>query len=123
MITGIGIDSVEVERIEKILSSSKAEKFLHKVYHTEEVLSCINSAVAAQKLAARFAAKEAFIKASGLTHISLKSVCVRNENTGKPVIILDENVENLFFQGKKIHLSITHTKKTASAVVVVEKIS
>ncbi|WP_461247337.1 holo-ACP synthase, partial [Treponema sp. R6D11] len=79
---------------------------------------------AAQTLAARFAAKEAFGKAlgTGLAGIELKDIIVINNDKGKPDIKLTGTAENEFEKSgaNKVHLSLTHERENAIAMIVLE---
>ena len=129
MIVGIGTDLVEVERIKKELVSH-GEKFIDMLYTEKERTYCTraeNLAIQAQCFAARFAAKEAFLKAlgSGLRGgLKWKDVEVINNELGKPEIRIRDTAkkicENAGING--IFLSLSHTKDSAIAVVVLEKI-
>jgi holo-[acyl-carrier protein] synthase len=122
MITGIGIDMVEVRRMERWLDNSA---LLNRYFNQEELalaLSRKNSA--AQTLAARFAAKEAFGKSlgTGLAGIELKDIIVINNDKGKPDIKLTGAAKNEFEKSgaNKVHLSLTHEKENAIAMIVLE---
>jgi len=122
MITGIGVDIVQVNRIEHWL---KNENLLKKYFGSEELSYTLSKGKkAAESLAARFAAKEAFAKAlgTGLKNIALKdiNVCV-NEN-GKPDFKLFETAQKALEKSgaQKIHLSLSHEKDNAIAMVVLE---
>ena len=75
-------------------------------------------------LAARFAAKEAFGKAIGigLRGITLKNILVVNNHNGKPAMRLFGNALEAFKRsgGERIHLSLTHERDNALAMVVIE---
>ena len=64
MIFGIGIDTIEVPRIARSVETY-GEQFLHRIYSEEELRYSLPRPHAAEHLAARFAAKEAFAKALG----------------------------------------------------------
>jgi len=122
MITGIGVDMVEVKRMERWLGNSA---LLNRYFNQAEldlVVSRKNSA--AQTLAARFAAKEAFGKAlgTGLAEIELKDIIVINNDKGKPDIKLTGNAQKAFEKSGavKAHLSLTHEKENAIAMIVLE---
>jgi holo-[acyl-carrier protein] synthase len=122
MIMGIGIDIVEVKRMERWLGNAA---LLNRYFHQEELnlaLSRKNSA--AQTLAARFAAKEAFGKAigTGLAEIELKDIIVINNDKGKPDIKLTGTAQTAFEKSgaDKAHISLTHEKENAIAMIVLE---
>ncbi len=130
MIIGIGTDLVEVERIKKELASH-GDKFIDMLFTESERTYCTradNVAIQAQCFAARFAAKEAFLKAlgSGLRGgLRWKDIEVVNNELGKPEIRMQNSAkeicENAGING--IYVSLSHTKESAIAVVVLEKIN
>ncbi len=122
MIAGIGIDIVEVERIaEKILKVD----FRGKVFSKNEIDFCeLKGENKAQHYAARFSAKEAFLKATGkgmlLSH-ELNEIEVVATEEGKPEIHLHGTLANFAVSNKwTIHLSLSHIQSTACAMVVIE---
>ncbi|EMB41033.1 holo-ACP synthase [Treponema denticola] len=122
MILGLGIDIVEVSRLEKWLNDKKLlERFFNKE-ELEYVLSKRDGA--APSLAVRFAAKEAFGKAlgTGLAGIELRDIAVVNDKIGRPFLKLFGTALQALKEkgGADIHLSLTHEKTTAAAVVIIE---
>lgn len=116
MIKGIGLDIVEIERIQKISSSQLkfAERILTE--YEQAIYSNLSGGRQLEYLAGRFAAKEAFSKALGTgigKEVSFHDIEIKNDNRGKPII------SKPFSQG--IHLSITHTKEYAAAQVIIEE--
>jgi len=130
MIFGIGTDLVEVERIKKELASH-GEKFMDMLFTEGERTYCTragNLAIQAQCFAARFAAKEAFLKAlgSGLRGgLRWKDVEVVNNDLGKPEIRMQNTAKEICEDAgiNGIFVSLSHTKDSAIAVVVLEKIN
>jgi len=125
MIYGIGIDLVENERMEKILRKW-GDKFLSRVFSTNEIDYCSRHAQASIHYGARFAVKESFLKAIGTglgKDVKLREIEVINEASGKPEIKLSGGARDHVTKAgiEKIHLSITHTKKYAQAMVLLEK--
>lgn len=124
MIAGNGIDIVEVSRIAEKLA--KGNSFRDKVFSVREIEYCERSANPNENFAARFAAKEAFLKATGkglLLGYELNEIEILNDGHGKPFITLTGNFrkfcnENLF---KSIHVSLSHTQTMACAFVIIEK--
>jgi holo-[acyl-carrier protein] synthase len=124
MIIGLGIDMIEVARVgEKI---DKHNGFREKIFSSGEVTFCENQTNKNESYAARFAAKEAFLKASGYglqLGLELADIEVIHDSLGKPLIKLnghfaEEAVKNNW---NKIHLSISHLKSIACAVVIIEQ--
>jgi holo-[acyl-carrier protein] synthase len=123
MIFGIGIDMIEVGRIEKALS--KNSSFKTRMFSQDEINYCDSVASAIQSYAARFAAKEAFMKALGTgwaDEISWSEIEIIREESGRPIIRLSgrtrEIVENVGIT--KSFVSLTHLKEYAAAVVTLE---
>lgn len=115
MITGIGLDIVELGRVRRI--DSKSAKFRERVLTDNELneYELLSSNRKTEFLAGRFAAKEAFGKAKG-TGIgklcAFKDIEIRKNSNGKPFI---------FFQDIEAGLiSITHTKGYAAAQILLQ---
>ena len=122
MITGTGIDVVHVDRLDHWLSDMKLMK---RFFHDEEIEASLSRGKAASlSLAARFAAKEAFGKAlgTGLMGIVLKDIVVRNDRFGKPEILVTGSAKAAMERvgAKRVHLSLTHERDNAIAVVILE---
>jgi holo-[acyl-carrier protein] synthase len=115
---GIGIDMIEVNRVrEKI---EKNEGFKELVFSANEIVYCEKNAHPFEHYAARFAAKEAFLKAigAGLTSgIALHAIEILNDLNGKPQLNVTVNTN---IQYSKIFVSISHLQSIASAVVIIE---
>jgi holo-[acyl-carrier protein] synthase len=124
MIVGNGIDIVEVSRIaDKV---AKGNAFRDKVFSSAEIEYCERSSNPGESYAARFAAKEAFLKATGkgmLLGYDLKEIEIVNDGNGKPFITLKGNFASFFIenQWKTIHVSLSHTALMACAFVIIEK--
>lgn len=124
MITGIGADITEVERIRRALETY-GEQFERKIFTEEEIAYCRRTPRRmAERYAARFAAKEAFAKALGTgisRGIGWKDIGVRRLPGGRPFIVLRGRAAEMC-AGMASHLSITHTDSTAMATVILEKL-
>jgi holo-[acyl-carrier protein] synthase len=125
MIQGIGIDLVENERIEKIIGKW-GQKFLQRVFSEGEINYCGRHIQASLHYGARFAAKEAFLKALGIglgMGVKLREIEVVHDDHGKPDLSLhgEANLQIEKREIKRIHLSLTHTKNYATAIVLLEK--
>lgn len=124
MIIGTGIDIIEVQRVaEKV---NKENGFREKVFSTTEITYCERAADAAQHYAARFAAKEAFLKAAGgglMLGYELNEITIQHDNQGKPELLLSGNFKTLANQKgwSKIHVSLSHVQAMACAVVIIEQ--
>lgn len=125
MIVSIGIDIIEVARIREVLH--RTPRFCERVFTEAERAYCESrGAVSAQHYAARFAAKEAALKAlktGWRGGISWHDVEVQSEESGAPYIVFSGEALNIFAKsGAKItHLSIAHTTEHAIAEVILEK--
>jgi len=125
MIFGIGTDIIEVERINRHLGDNNALR--DKLYTPAEQEYCTRGKVTMyQCYAARFAAKEAFFKALGTGYrygMAFREIEVLNDELGKPYINPHGKVKEYLSEQKikHIHLSISHVKAMASAVVVLER--
>jgi len=123
-ILGIGLDLVEVARVRASVKRS-GERFAKRVFTPDEIAYCAGRARKFEHLAARFAAKEAALKAlgTGITGwASLQEVEVVPDAAGRPGIRLRGGVlrRARSLGVKATHLSISHTEGIAAAVVVLE---
>ncbi|MDD2506686.1 MAG: holo-ACP synthase [Candidatus Cloacimonetes bacterium] len=123
MIIGVGTDIVEIGRIDRLLDRNP--RFVDKVFSSAEIEYCSSKASPAQSFAARFAAKEAFLKSLGTgwdQGISWQEIEVMNDNQGKPDIRLCGKAKELAEQKgiRLIHLSLSHEKQYAVASVIAE---
>ena len=122
MIKGIGVDIVSFESL-----SPKLERppFVEKVFTPQEIQDCRGHKQYIQRFAGKFAAKEAFMKALGKgirQEIWFLQIEVLNNEYGAPFIKLTGKAKHNFNElgNGSIHLSISHTKSTAVAVVILE---
>jgi len=124
MIFGIGTDIISVARIEAAVQRH-GEAFARRILSTHEHLELSSQAHPARFLAKRFAAKEAFAKASGqgLRHpVSLQRITVSHDALGKPIFVFDGALaDHLTKLGiARHHLSLSDEKDTAVAFVILE---
>jgi holo-[acyl-carrier protein] synthase len=124
MILGIGSDLAQVERIRKSIAQY-GDRFLTRVYTERERAYASSKANAAERFAARFAAKEAGMKAIGTGWrggITWKDFEVVNGASGQPTLRLSgvalQTAAKLGVE--RISISLTHTAETAFAVVILE---
>ena len=124
MIVGTGVDIAEVARI-KAAVERFGDRFLKRVFTLAEVRYCMGKVNTAERLAARFAAKEAGMKAigTGLRHgVTWQDVEVLRMPGQRPVLKFSgkaaEFAERLGC--KRTHLSLSHTKEQAIAHVILE---
>jgi holo-[acyl-carrier protein] synthase len=124
MIVGTGIDIIEVNRVAEYVD--KDNGFKEKVFSAAEITYCDAGASKAEHYAARFAAKEAFLKATGLglaAGSDLFEIEVQVDSLGKPSIVLYGEFLNLAQERgwNKIHVSLSHVRAMACAVVIIEQ--
>ena len=125
MIISIGIDIIEVARICEVLL--RTPRFADRVFTAAERNYCdLRGAVAAQHYAARFAAKEAALKAlqtGWRGGISWQDVEVSARESGAPYLIFTGEVRTVFekFGATATHLSLSHTSEHAIAQVILER--
>ena len=124
MIIGTGVDICEVPRIAESIARF-GDRFLQRVFTEGEIRYCQSKRNSTERFAARFAAKEAAMKALGTgfsrgvtwTHIE-----VAHAPGGRPVLRLTGTTSQIADKlgVKRISLSVTHTESTAMAVVIFE---
>jgi holo-[acyl-carrier protein] synthase len=124
MIVGIGTDLAEVGRIKRSLARW-GDRFLNRVYTERERAYAAGKANAAERLAARFAAKEAGMKAIGTGWnfgVSWKDFEVVNESSGRPTLRLNGAAQRIASRlgVQRVSISLAHTAEMAFAVVILE---
>src|SRR3954463_15557664 len=124
MIVGTGVDIAEVPRIQASIERF-GERFLRRVFTDGEIKYCDSKVNKAERYAARFAAKEAALKAigTGLHHgISWREVEVTRMPGGRPTIAFHGVAAGFAAKlgMKRAHLSLSHTREHAIAYVVLE---
>lgn len=123
-IAGIGIDMVSLDRFEKCLDRW-GNKFCRKIFTAQELDICGRKSHRSQSLAARFAAKEAIMKALGSgwgRGIRWRDLSIIEEESGKPVFFLPDSnsIAASYLKEKTVHISLTHTPEFAAAFAVIE---
>ncbi len=120
MIVGLGSDLVEVERFRRALL--RRERLAQRLFTDGEREYGFSQHDPAKSLAARFAAKEAVMKAlgAGLGDFAMREVEVVRAASGEPAIVLFGKAEEWAAARGVVawHLSLTHTDATAMAVVL-----
>ena len=124
MVRGIGIDVIEIARIEKALERHP-ERMKARLYTADERAYCEARANPLLHYAARFAAKEAFSKAIGTgmaRGFGWQDAAVLNHEGGEPHVVLSPRGEE-FLRARgaaRVHVSLSHSNTVACAVVVIE---
>jgi holo-[acyl-carrier protein] synthase len=125
MILGIGVDIIEVARVQ---ASHKrfGERFLNRFLLADEIAYCLSHKNPAPFIAARFAAKEAISKAFGTgigAQLGWRDMEIGRKKSGEPFVILHGNGKKLFKsrRAKNLLISLSHTANYAAATAVLEK--
>ncbi|MEJ2293107.1 MAG: holo-ACP synthase [Deinococcales bacterium] len=119
MIVAVGIDMIELERVRAVLARHP-QRFLERHFHPDELAELAGRADRVPGLAARFAAKEAFQKCWPET-FGWREVWVAKEGRRPHLAFSPALTAALLEQRLEAHLSLTHTREHAAAVVVVER--
>lgn len=122
MIIGIGVDIVEISRIEEAIKRNN--KFLEKVFTGIELDYLQQRNLRPEFAAGRFAAKEAVSKAlgTGFRGFGLRDIEIQRDELGKPLVCLKGKAKEILegYGNCKIHLSISHGRDNAIAYAVLE---
>jgi holo-[acyl-carrier protein] synthase len=124
MIVGTGIDITEVPRIRAAIERH-GERFLKRVFTDGEIQYCESKANRIERYAARFAAKEAGMKAigTGWNHgVRWRDIEVARKPGGRPTLLLHGKAAEFAAKlgATNIALSLTHTEAEAMAQVILE---
>ena len=125
MIVGTGIDIAEVPRIREVIARH-GERFLKRIFTEGEIQYCESKANRVERYAARFAAKEAGMKAigTGWNHgVRWRDIEVARKPGGRPTLVLHGKAAEFAAKlgATNIALSLTHTAEQAFAQVILEK--
>jgi len=122
LVQSIGLDLVEIARIERDLKLY-GERFVSRILGDSELKTYYRRRDKAIFLAGRFAAKEAVIKALGAfiaERPAYSQIQIINDPSGQPQLHLPDEVRN-HLAGRRCLISITHEKSYAAAVAVFEE--
>jgi holo-[acyl-carrier protein] synthase len=124
MIVGIGVDIVGIERMRRALER-QGERFIRRLFTAAEQEYCRAHRDAAPYYAARFAAKEALLKALGTgwtQGVTWLDVEVRRNEMGAPKLMLRGRAEEVCrsLGTGSIHISLSHSEESAVAFVILE---
>lgn len=128
MIYGIGTDVIETDRFKEKLNQND-EKLLNRLFSAREIAYCrkgVQVSAQARCFAARFAAKESFMKALGTglrNGLRWTDIEIINNSLGKPLIQVYNKAHSTVKDKaiRNIHLSMSHARNHASALVILEK--
>lgn len=129
MIYGIGHDVLEIERIQSLMKGRLKDRLLERILTLREIeLSRCRGSRLAEYVAGRFSAKEAIVKALGCgigKTVGFTDIEIVPDKLGKPEVLLSAAAWSRLKlpegQNYKIHLTITHERRLASAFAVVEQ--
>jgi len=124
LIVGTGIDIVEVPRVAETIARF-GERFLKRIFTDAEIHYCDSKANRVERYAARFAAKEAAMKALGTgwrQGVRWRDIEVANAPSGKPTLRLEGVARQIAdkLRVRNISLTITHSGNLAIAQVIFE---
>jgi len=121
VIIGIGVDIVQIARIREV-HERQGDTFISRVFSKAEAAFCMQRKDPYPCLAARFAAKEAFIKALPGPAPALSDICVISGEDGQPSIDSGGTIKDILASAgaSRIHLSLSHERDNAVAFVVIE---
>lgn len=122
MIVSTGVDIVEISRVRKAANKWKG-KFLNRIFTDTELKYVKGKKFLYQHLAARFAAKEAVLKAFGdssINDMEWKNIEIINNKDGKPIVKLVGKARQAMVKRKisEVAVSLSHTKNYAVASVI-----
>lgn len=110
----VGIDIIEVKRVEKLVSNTEYAK---KLFFEEELQFAYSESNPAMHLAGFFCVKESVVKALGGGFVREVKV-LHDDESGKPEVELFGKAKDLL-GGRKANVSISHEKEYATAVCVI----
>lgn len=124
MILGTGVDICDVARVGASIARF-GDRFLERVFTRDEIRYCQSKKNSVERFAARFAAKEAAMKALGTgasRGVTWTSIEVGHAPGGRPVLRLHGTAAHIAEQTgvRRISLSVTHTESQAMAMVIFE---
>src|SRR6476469_6787283 len=121
-IVGLGLDVCSIERISKVINGPRGDRFLRRVFTEAERSVCAKRSDCDSAYAARFAAKEALVKALGAPPgIRWTDMEVSREQ-GAPRFILSGAAKRYIEErGQSVWLAITHDAGVAAATVILEE--
>ena len=122
MITGIGIDIAENQRIIR-LHQKHPNGFLEKLLSSAEIKASAAKKPSAQQLCGIFVAKEAIIKAlGGVNQISFPDITITKDKLGKPSVTINPKKMPQELQESRIHISISHEKEYSTGLAIIESL-
>jgi len=123
VIFGIGTDIIEVKRVEKMIA--RGRQYLETIFTEDEMDYCEAKARKFEHYAARYAAKEAVLKALGTGWrggLAYSDIEIIHDESGKPRVFVRGEVRRFFdeHQIRQTSISLSHTREIALAVIILE---
>ena len=123
VVLGLGVDLIEIERVKKALEAKSGKRFENRVFTESEIAYCRSKADPYPHFAARFAAKEAVMKAFGTGwtgEVFWKGIEVVNNELGRPFITFHGRTEEFAGQAGAgaCRVSLSHNRSQAVAVAL-----
>jgi holo-[acyl-carrier protein] synthase len=123
MIKGIGIDIIEIDRIEKALT--KNSRFIERIFTPKEITYFMEYQKPTASIAGYFAAKEAVSKAlgTGFRGFTWQDIEIHKDEKNRPFIHLHNQAKEQLIKlgGTEVWISISHSKKNAVAQAIISK--
>jgi holo-[acyl-carrier protein] synthase len=124
MVLGVGIDIIEVARIQASYERF-GERFVNRILLPDEIAYCLSHKVPGPFLAARFAAKEAISKAFGTgigAELGWQDMEIVRKPSGEPIVVLHGQGQQLLQarQARTVLVSLSHTQAHATAIAILE---
>jgi holo-[acyl-carrier protein] synthase len=124
MIVGTGVDIIEVSRVEEAIGRF-GDRFLSRIFTEAEIRYCNSNRNQVERFAARFAAKEAAMKALGTglrRGVSWQHIEVGHQPGGRPTISFSHAAAEIAAElgARRVSLSVSHTEQHAIAQVILE---
>ena len=127
MIIGVGIDAIDIDRVERMLAA-RGERMLFRLLTAHELAHLSTKVAPAQHVAVRLAAKEAAYKALAGNDLARaigwrEIEVITRTGDGAPELTLHGRAATRFAElsATRLHVSLTHSVTTAVAVVIVER--
>ena len=115
---------IRVDRMKKLVARGKP--YLETIFTEKEILYCESKTRKAEHYAARYAGKEAFLKALGCgwrDGVAFSEIEIQNDELGRPQISLQGKTRSVFEEQhiKQASISLSHIDEIAVAIVILEK--
>ncbi|MBN2289087.1 MAG: holo-ACP synthase [Candidatus Glassbacteria bacterium] len=122
-VIGLGIDTIEIARIREAMQSRSGERFERRVFTPQEIAYCRSRPDPFPHFAARFAAKEAGMKALGTgwtAEVFWQGLEIVRDRMGKPLLQLNGKTAEFAAAAGVVsgHVSLSHDRERAVAVVI-----